>query len=179
MSTPADTVALAAGRWTCVSARTAAQFAVRNFGVGTVRGTVPVREAWVEADSGGTPTVVRALLDLTGIDTGNVRRYRDLRAPYLLDTERHPVLGFRGGPAVRTAAGIWTVPGRLSCRGNSADVLLEVTTSATAHDELIVHATTELDRQSLGIRAPALLIGRRLQVTVDAALVSPASSGSD
>ena len=63
--------ALRTGRWELTPARTSVGFAVRNFGVATGRGQIPVTAAWVDVDDAGRPAAVHAELDLTRIDTGN------------------------------------------------------------------------------------------------------------
>ncbi|WP_210441263.1 YceI family protein [Nocardioides xinjiangensis] len=181
MTATADTLALATGRWACLLPLTEARFAVHNFGVGTVRGRIPVREASFEVDAAGEPVRLHAALDLTGIDTGNSRRDRDLRSPRLLDTERYPALAFDGGPARRSGAHTWQVPGRLTGHGAPVELVLEVTATEQTRDRCTFRAGAELDRRRLGVTAPAFLIGHRVRVEIDAAFAPPAqtSSGPD
>jgi polyisoprenoid-binding protein YceI len=152
-----------------VPARTRAGFAVRNFGVATVRGHIPVTAAWVDVDAAGRPTAVHAELDLNRIDTGNPRRDRDLRKPYLLDTARHPALTFDGVAADTTVDGLLT--GRAATH-----VSLDIT-SVTPSDagKVTAHATTTFDRAGLGIRTPRFLIGRRIAVLIDATFAPPSA----
>jgi len=159
------------GRWELVPARSTADFAVRNFGFATVRGQIPVTAAWVDVDPAGQPAAVHAELDLTRVDTGNPRRDRDLRQPRLLDTAHHPTLTFDG-----VAAGP-TVDGVLNGRA-AADVSLGVT-GVTPGDGGIVtaRATCAFDRAALGVRAPRLLIGRRITVVINATFAPPADAG--
>jgi polyisoprenoid-binding protein YceI len=157
------------GRWNVVTSQSTAGFAVRDFGLLTVRGRLPISSARVDVDESGAPTAVYAELDLAGIDTGNGRRDRDLRKAKLLGTDEFPTLTFTGrrGESDGTS---WQVPGQLVGRGTAVDVVLAVT--MTGDDR--VRATTSFDRRDLGIRAPRFLIGYRVDVTVDAAL-RPAS----
>ena len=172
-----ENVPLVAGRWTCRPATTTAAFTVRSL-VSTVRGTIPVQEAWIDVDHVGIPSTVSATLDLDGIHTGNDRRDRDLRKPGLLDIDNHRVISFAGGPARRTSEGGWEVPGRLSARGASVELMLEVTTSSATPGHLTVRGTTELDRGDLGVKAPAFLIGRKVSVVIDAVLAAPTTSAT-
>jgi polyisoprenoid-binding protein YceI len=159
--------ALRSGRWELVPARTSATFAVNNFGVATVRGQIPVTAAWVDVDAAGRPTAVHAELDLTRIDTGNQRRDHDLRKPRLLDTAHHPALTFDG-----TAAGM-IVDGVLTGRA-PARVSLDVTSITPGNAGTVTaHATTVFDRMALGVRAPRLLIGRRIAVVIDVTFAPP------
>ncbi len=163
--------ALRTGRWELVPARTKADFTVRNFGLATVCGQIPVTAAWVDVDAAGQPTTVRAELDLSRIDTGNPRRDRDLRKPHVLDTAHHPALTFDGIAAGTTVDGVLT--GRAATR-----VSLDVT-SITPGDSgtVTAHAMTTFDRTALGVRAPRFLIGRRIAVVIHATFAPPCHGG--
>lgn len=163
---------LATGRWDGVAARCSATFAVRNFGLRTVRGSVPVSSCSVEVDAAGTPTAVAATLDLTGIDTGNRTRNRDLQKPRLLDTANHPGLAFTGSAPVPTTAG-WQVPGTLTGRASAHVTLDAEPVGRTARGELTVRATCTLDRRSLGVQAPRFLVGRYVTVHIEATFAPP------
>jgi polyisoprenoid-binding protein YceI len=111
--------------WLVDVSHSSAAFTVRNLAVHTVSGRVPIQEAVVEVDGEGRPAAVRAVLDLTGIDTGNRRRDRDLAAPRLLDTARWPILGFTG-PVESAGPGRWRVHGTLTAHGTATDVVLDI-----------------------------------------------------
>jgi polyisoprenoid-binding protein YceI len=155
-------------RWELVNSLSSVGFAARNFGLKTVRGTVPLHEAWVDVDEHGRPMAVHAELDLAGLDTGNTRRDRDLRKPHLLSTEKFRTVTFTGRAGEPDEDG-WQVPGRLAARGTEIDVVL-ATTIASRTDQVSVHATTQFDRRDLGVRAPRVMIGRIITVTIDAVL---------
>ena len=140
---------LQVGRWHLLHSRSCAGFAVRNFGLKTVRGTVPIQEAWVDVGGDARPGAVFAALDLTGIDTGHARRDADLRKPHLLDTARYPTLTFTGG-APQPAPDGWQVPGRLAGRA-AADLVLAGRIVRAAPGEVTVHATVTVDRRALGV----------------------------
>ena len=157
------------GRWELVPTRTSVGFMVRNFGVVTVRGQIPVTAAWADVDAAGRSAAVHAELDLTRIDTGNPRRDRDLHKPRLLNTVRHPALTFDGAVVGATVDGILT--GRAA-----AYVSLDVTNVAPGDGGMLtVHATTAFDRTALGVRAPRFLIGRRIAVVIDATFTPPSA----
>lgn len=175
----ANTITLAAGRWQLISSLTSVGFAVRNFGVRTVLGQFPVREAWFEVGADGRPVQVHATLDVAGVDTGNARRDLDLRQPRLLDAAAHPALTFHGGPAHPIGANRWDVPGRLHGHGTTTDLVINVESLRTAPDHITVLASAQLDRRALGVRAPRLLIGHRVTVSIHAAFAVPVTSWLD
>ena len=146
---------LAAGRWTVDPAHSTATFRVSNLGR-TVTGTVPVTEGTVDVDSsadggGGLPRMIFGSLDLAAIDTGHARRDKDLRNTITASLEG------------------WRVTGQLSARGTRVPVAGDVAVSR--HDRsATVTARTRLDRRDLGVRAPRIMIGHTIDITVTATL---------
>jgi polyisoprenoid-binding protein YceI len=157
---------LAAGRWTVDLANSSATFRVRSFGR-TVTGSVPITEGAVEVD-GGRPTAITGSLDLSAIDTGNARRDSDLRKPRLLDLDHHPTMAFAADTITASPAG-WSVTGRLTARGTSVRLAGGVELSRQDRSTTLT-AHTWLDRRTLGIRAPRILIGHQIDITVTAAI---------
>lgn len=162
------TTDLRTGRWEFRATLSSAGFAVRNFGLKTVHGQVPIREASVVVARDGDITAVRAGLDLAGIDTGNSRRDTDLRKPHLLGTVKYPDLTFTARTVERIGDG-WRVLGDIEACGARTPVALHaIVTGHAGSPDLTVHASAEFDRRALGIRAPRVLIGRRIRVSIDA-----------
>jgi len=157
--------------WSLDTTASTATFAVRSFGVHVVRGRIPIRHGVVELDDAGKPRIVRARLDLTGIDTGNRRRDRDLAKPGLLDTRQWPELSFEGQVDVRLDSDgrRWKVPGVLAGHGTSTEITLDVEVTDRP-DVFQARATASFDRRALGIRAPRLVIGRHILVLIDVVL---------
>ena len=158
---------LAAGRWMVDPAHSTAAFRVGTLGR-TVTGTVPITEGTVDTDGGGQPTAITGSLDLGAIDTGNARRDKDLRKPKLLDLDRHPAMTFAPDTITATPAG-WRVTGHLTARGTS--VRLAGDADVSGQDRFaIVTAHTRLDRRALGIRAPRIVIGHAIDITITATI---------
>lgn len=160
---------LPTGRWTLDPSRTTASFDVRN-GRRLVHGTVPVTGG--EVTRGDAGLVVDVVLDLSAVETGNARRDRDLRKPFLLDLDRHPVMRFSASTLLRQGQG-WLLPGTLTVRGRELAIGVSVTEVTTDADdgELVATGTTSLDRRDVGIVAPPFMIGRRVDVHVRAVLI--------
>lgn len=97
--------------------------------------------------------------------TGSWRRDADLRKPSLFDIERHPELSFDAATMSPTGTG-WLVEGRLSARGTSTPLALSVAAEDVGQDQVEIHAEASLDRRELGVRAPRLLIGHLVSITV-------------
>ena len=167
---PASTTVLA-GTWTVDAASTTAAFHAVGLGGAKVRGTIPVDAGRVEVGGSGTPLTVDAVLDATGVDTGNARRDKDLRSKRFLKTDTNPVLRFAAGTVRGSAAG-WTVEGTLSAAGSRCDLTLDVEAvdGPAADGTCRVRATGQVDLRSLGIKVPSFMVRRRVALEIDAQL---------
>ncbi len=154
------------GTWTLVDDATTAGFAVRNLGVRTVRGTVPVRFGAVVV-AGGRPAHAHLELELNRISTGNQRRDADLAKPHLLNTGPFPLLEFTTDAVVAVPQG-WTATGTLAARGRSVTVHGAVAVLGGGNDSLDLRVRAAFDRRELGIRAPRFFIGAFVHVDLQA-----------
>jgi polyisoprenoid-binding protein YceI len=161
---------LTAGRWTVDTTSSTATFRVGNLGR-TVTGSVPITGGTVEVDPDGRPTAIGATLDLGSIDTGHARRDRDLRKPGLLDLDRHPTMTFSADAVTASPEG-WSVAGQLTARGARVELAGDVRLSVLDGSVTLV-ARTRLDRRAIGVRAPRLMIGRQVHITVTAIIRRP------
>ncbi|MET0865473.1 MAG: YceI family protein [Nakamurella sp.] len=156
------------GRWLVDPGSSTASFAVRNFGLHTVRGIVPIREATAVVAEGHRVTAVHAVLNLAGIDTANTRRDKDLRAPRLLDTGQFPELVFDATDSAPTTGG-WRLNGTLTAHGVTIPITLDgVLAAGPTNGGLTIAASTRLDRRDLAIKAPSMLIGHEVLVEINA-----------
>jgi polyisoprenoid-binding protein YceI len=164
-------VRLPPGRWAAVPARTTATFAVGNLR-SVVHGSIAVVSGALDVDDDGYPVAVRAELDLRTIGTGHTKRDADLHKRGLLDIAAHPTMTFTCDDLRPDGAG-WRADGTLGLRGTSCP--LDVTGTVDGSDQGTVHVlgTAVLDRTAIGIRAPRMMIGRLVTITVDAWLTVP------
>ena len=158
-----------AGTWSVSDSRTQLGFAVGNLGR-TVHGTLPCSWGDVVVDASGTPVRARVGIDLRGVATGIDRRDADLRGPRFLDVDRHPTMTWTADRFTRESDGGWTATGTLSLRGTHAPLAVtgRVESVDPAGGAVRVLATAVLDRTAVGIRVPAVLVGRRVDITIDA-----------
>ena len=158
-------VHLATGRWVVDPAHSTAAFQVGNLGH-MVTGTVPITEGTVVID--GQHSAITGSLDLGAIDTGNARRDKDLRKPKFLDSDRYPAMTFTADAITIAPAG-WRVTGQLTARGTSVRLVGNVDVSGE-YTSATLTAHTRLDRRALGIRAPRIMIGHQIDITITAAI---------
>ena len=168
-----------AGIWTVVPETAQAAFRVRDKLVGHAAGTIPVRSGAVRLGPGGDVESARLELDAAAIDTGNAHRDRDLRKPHFLAAADHPTIVVEAGPTPFGGSG-WTLPATVAARGATAPVELTValdtgTGTGTGTDThagagvgpvVTVHVTGRLDRMPLGMRVPAFVVGRIVELDV-------------
>jgi polyisoprenoid-binding protein YceI len=93
------------GEWVADLAACTVSFTVRNFGLRSVTGQVPLVSASMTVGPSGQPVSVRADLDARGIDTGHRRRDSDLRGPRFLATGRWPAITFQASDVQASGAG--------------------------------------------------------------------------
>ncbi|GAA4261945.1 YceI family protein [Dactylosporangium darangshiense] len=160
------TVAAAdAGTWT-VDAGILAGFAARNFAVKIVRGTIAVTAGIVEIGPDGRPSRLSGTLDPASIDTGNPRRDKDLRGKRFLDVVNHPRMDVVAEHIEPTTTG-WRARAVLRVAGAEAPLWIDGTIDdASTAARLLVTGTARLDLRDVGIRAPRLLVGRWVELTV-------------
>lgn len=154
------------GVWTAVPEACRAGFRVRDKLVGVVAGTIPVRSGVVQVGAAGDVRSARLELDVTGIATGNAHRDRDLRKPRFLAAGEHPILVVEAGPAPFGAAGNWDLTATVTVRGAAAPVDLMVVLDSADPATAGVRVTGRLDRTPLGLRVPAFIVGRIVELDV-------------
>ena len=164
------------GDWAADPAACTLTFAVRNFGLRTVTGQIPLTSAVIHVDPGGQPVSIRAELDAQGIDTGNRRRDKDLRGHRFLATGRWPAITFEAR-YIRPSETGWTISGTLMVKDARCPVRLQVAGPATpaGADHVDLHATGRIDRRSAGVTAgPGFLIGHQISLSLTVRLLPPA-----
>jgi polyisoprenoid-binding protein YceI len=153
--------------WTIDLTQTTASFAVREFGLHTVVGTVPVTAVELATDTAGRVTGVHAELDPAGVDTGNPRRDADLRSGKFFAVDETPRWRFAGVVSQRWP-GHWDVAGTLTARQPvPVDLTVHRADDPGADDVRVLVATGTIDRRAAGVsHAPGFVIGHRVTVSL-------------
>ncbi|NEK58854.1 YceI family protein [Geodermatophilus sabuli] len=168
MTAGVRTQRVTAGTWAVSDSRTRITFTVSNLGR-PVHGSVACSWGEVEVDDQGTPVRVAAELDLESLATGIARRDSDLRKPRFLDIDRHPAMTWSADRFTGADGVGWTAHGVLRVRGTSAPLAVSAAPVAGPDGTwLRVGAVAVLDRTAVGIRAPGFLVGRTVEIAVDA-----------
>jgi polyisoprenoid-binding protein YceI len=168
------TTPIAAGTWVVDVAGTRAGFAVRNFGLKTVHGTIAVTAGTLEVHPTGQPMRLSSTLDPSSIDTGNPRRDTDLRGTRFLNVDAHPRMEVVADQFEQTKNG-WRVRAVLRVAGAETPLWIEGTLDEASADRLALTGKARLDRLAAGIRAPRFLIGRWVDIMISARLTCAAN----
>ena len=119
--------ALAQNTWQLDPPHSAAQFAVRHFGISTVRGTFTKVSGTVQYDEANpTKATVQATIDVTSVDTRVEMRDKDLRGPNYFDADKYPTITFQSKKAEVAGTGKLKVTGDLTMHGVTKEVVLDV-----------------------------------------------------
>lgn len=167
--------------WNIDTSHTSAQFAVKHMLVSTVRGTLGPVVGWVKYD-GKTPAsiAVHAVIDVTGIESGNAGRDRDLRSDNFLLVEQHPDMTFVSKRVTDISPSGFKLVGDLTMRGVTREVTLDVDAvsppvqrNATGPVVIGTSATTTINRKDFGVKYNALIeaggavVSDEVRITID------------
>jgi polyisoprenoid-binding protein YceI len=154
------------GTWSVPAGDPHVDFAARNFGIRTVRGTLVLERGTVTV-AGGRPVAAEGTLTAASVTTGIAKRDEHLRSAHFLDAERHPRLGLRALRFEPTDDG-WTVPTILTVGGAEAPVTLHAQRLADPEPGTVrVRITGEFDRTTTRMRAPRIIVGHRIAVEAE------------
>jgi polyisoprenoid-binding protein YceI len=167
--------------WRFDPAYTTVEFAIRNLWF-NVKGCFRELEGALVLDGNDIcRSSVRATIKARSIDTGNKRRDAHLLSFDFLDVEKYPDIHFESTRVQRGKdRDSLNLDGALTIKDKRVPVVLAVnemdrSRSPTGEEFIYYSATTELDREALGIKYSSLLIGRRLKVTINVQASSSAS----
>ncbi len=114
-------------RWTFEPGHTAAEFRARHMMVTYVRGAFKNVHGTLEFDPESLRlTSVEAVIDATGIWTGEPQRDAHLRSADFLDVENFPQITFKGGDVDVSGAHDFVLTGELTIRGVTRSIPLTV-----------------------------------------------------
>jgi polyisoprenoid-binding protein YceI len=122
-------------KWALDPSHSIANFAIRHM-MSKVRGTVSIKEGWIEADEKEDPGSARVevVLDVATINTGVAPRDDDLRSPNHLDTAKYPTMTFRSKRIEGKDPKRFVLVGDLTIHGVAKEVRLNCSFGGEAKD---------------------------------------------
>jgi polyisoprenoid-binding protein YceI len=171
-----------AGTWTLDTAHSAVEVVARHLMVSKVRGRFASVTGTVEVAEDVAQSRVSVEIDAASISTNDPKRDGHLVSDDFLAVESHPTITFTADRAVHVDGDHWKLPGRLTIRGVTRDVELDVTYHGLHPDpwgntHAAFSATAEVDREDFGItwnqalETGGVLVSRRLEVELEVQLV--------
>jgi polyisoprenoid-binding protein YceI len=127
--TPAPAAQPPAGpnTWTVDTAHSAAGFSVKHLLVSTVRGTLGPVKGTIEYDGKSLDSLKADItIDVSGINTSNEGRDKDLKSANFFDVAQFPTATFKSKRAVADGAGKFKLTGDLTMHGVTKELTLSV-----------------------------------------------------
>lgn len=160
--------------WAIDPTHTTVEFAVKNFFLFTVKGSVNKIEGQIELDKADIQrSSVTVVLQAASIDTHNKKRDTHLRAADFLDADHCPEIRFESTKVERGVdRDTLRVTGLLTIKDRKKEIILDVSDidrSRSPSGEHVAYYTalTELNRHDFGIDYMRGLIGGVLKVTIN------------
>lgn len=164
--------------WNVDRGHSAANFAVKHFGVSTVRGSFTnIQGAVVIDDKNVANSSVEVTIDTTTVNTDNGGRDRDLKSANFFDVENYPTMTFKSTKVEKVSDGRLKVTGDLTMHGVTKEVVLDVEGPTPAVNagrgiKRGATATTRINRKDFGLTWNRLaegiaVVSDEVQITID------------
>lgn len=151
------------GSWTIDPFHTNVNFAVKHFGISTVRGRFDEVAGTIVADEAvPSNSKVEVTIKTASIDTDVKMRDDHLRSPDFFDAAKYPEITFKSTRVERRSADNWAAHGILTMHGVSRQISVPFKVAGPVKDEragarIGVEAKLRLNRQDYGIKYNQLL----------------------
>lgn len=165
--------------WTLDPSHSAAGFSVRHLMVSTVHGTLGPVTGTIEYDGQSVESIkADVTIDVSGVNTGNASRDRDLRsADGLFEVSKYPTVTFKSKRAIPGSAGTFKLVGDLTIHGVTKEVTLDVEgpSAAIRQGPMLragASATATINRRDFGLSydrmvEAAPIVSDEVKITID------------
>jgi polyisoprenoid-binding protein YceI len=182
--TLAGTALAQAEPWNIDGAHSAASFAVRHFGVSTVRGTfTKITGTILIDDKDPANSTVDVTIDANTVNTQNEGRDKHLRSADFFDVEKFPAMTFKSKKVERAGAGRLRVTGDFTLHGVTKEIVLDVEGPTPPFNmgrgiKRGASASTKVNRRDFGLVWGNLVegvavVGDEVSITIDLELNKP------
>jgi polyisoprenoid-binding protein YceI len=164
--------------WAVDTAHSSAGFSVKHMMVSTVRGTLGPIRGTIDYDGKSIESIKADItIDVTGINTGNESRDKDLKSPGFFDVAKFPTGTFKSRRVEAAGQGAFKLIGDLTLHGVTREVTLNVEGPSTPirtqeGQKVGASATTTVNRRDFGLQYNQLIeagpvVGDEIKVTID------------
>ncbi|MEL6890144.1 MAG: YceI family protein [Actinomycetota bacterium] len=159
---------LPTGTWILDPSATTITVSARKLGVFTVPATLAVVSGTIDIDDDHHVTNVDIVADASSYTSKNPKRNEHITGADFLDADAHPTIVFRAHQVTPSNSGL-TSKGTVTIKGRTAPIDVAVSAVEVAETAGAFVATATVDRNTIGVdKLPGLVIGRRLDITVNA-----------
>jgi polyisoprenoid-binding protein YceI len=137
------------------------------FGLFTVHGTFQLKSGQVVIAAEPGESSVRAIISAASFASGNATRDADVISPGLLDAPGFPEITFAGQGA-RHDGTDWVVTGSVTAHGTPGPGEVRVSGARVEGETVRFTATARLDRTSFGVTKKKGIVGRTVNVHIEA-----------
>jgi polyisoprenoid-binding protein YceI len=165
-----------AANYTIDSKHSSATFAVKHFGVSTVRGEFGSLTGTLTMDAGDVKTAkVSASVDVSSVSTREPKRDEHLKTADFFDVAKFPTMTFKSTAVAVGAAGAFKLTGDLTIKGVTKSVTFDCQPlskeTATPFGTTIVgtEGTTKINRKDFNVTAgkASAIVGDDVTITID------------
>ena len=168
MTTNNTTTQLPTGTWTLDPTATTITVSAKKLGLFTIPATLTVVSGTIDIDDDHQVTNVDIVADASSYTSRNPKRNEHVTGADFLDADAHPTIVFRAGNVTSSDNGL-TSNGTVTIKGQTAPVNVTVSNVDVGGATGSFVATATVDRNTIGVdKMPALVIGRHLDITVNA-----------
>jgi polyisoprenoid-binding protein YceI len=175
-------------RWEIDSSHSGIQFTVRHLVIAKVRGQFSRWSGTLAAPGAQFDRAsLNVVIDAGSIDTGVADRDAHLRSADFFDVERYPEITFTSTEVARAAGDRLRVTGKLTIKGVTREVELNVEPLGLAKDpwgneRAAFSATTSIDRREFGLtwnqvlETGGVMVGDRIDIAIEIEAVRQAAA---
>lgn len=175
--------------WNLDPTHSSIDFSVRHLGFSTVRGRFGSFDLAVTTADDGTPTTIRAVIDVASITTGVADRDAHLRSADFFDVDTYPTITFES-TAISRSGDELAITGDVTIRGITAPVTFTAEVTGPVIDpwgkkRLATEAVGKINRTKWGLtwnqvlEAGALLVGEEVRFSVNAEVFEAAAAPAE
>lgn len=168
--------------WQIDPLHTQVEFAVKHFGMMTVRGRFNEVTATGNVDpENPTASSVEVTIGVASLNTHSARRDDDLRGPYFLEVEKYPTITFRSTKIEPVGQDRYAMTGDLTIKDITHPVTLQVLRYGEIDDPMMGHrigcsAECEINRKDFGLTFDAfadgrLVVGHEVKISIELEIV--------
>ena len=169
--------------WQIDPPHSAAHFAVRHFGISTVRGVFTKTAGTVQYDPADpAKTLIDVTIDAASVDTRVQARDNDLRSAHFLDVAKYPTITFKSKRVESEGKGKLKVTGDLTIHGVTKEAVLQVEgpngpiKDPHGNEHMGASASTQISRKDFGVNGSPGAVGDDVTITIDVEMVRQAAS---